>query len=428
MRTPAARTILALVAASAMWLSLLLWTFTGTAVAGPGDLLTTTTTVLTDPGAALEALIAGATGDDTTTTTSTSTTTTSTTSTTIAEDGDGDTGQGSGGTTATNSSNSGSTIHGSGSGAPVVAVTNDAVNNATSRLPAAASETARGRIDDALPRTVAAVPTVAAPKAGMQAASLAVPPVPMISGRSTSAILGRLAGLDLGPAALARLLAPFPVAGQAYYSDDFGADRHVPYDHSHEGTDVFSTAGTPVIASADGTVGRMTVSNPISGTALRVTTKGGTYFFYAHLDHFAPGLSDGDTVEKGDVLGFVGTTGNAEGTAPHLHYEIHPLGGAAVDPVPYLDQWLADAERSIESVRSQGDLALHLPTSATSSGTRHARSGGATSAAAAPATTDLGPAQTISAGAIAPAGIIVMIIAGVLLVKRVRRRPAPWMR
>src|SRR5439155_18404439 len=88
----------------------------------------------------------------------------------------------------------------------------------------------------------------------------------------------------------------------------------------------------------------------IAGTSLRLTMAGGTYFFYAHLDRFAPGRAEGDRVERGDVLGFVGTTGDAEGNSPHLHYAIHPRGGPAVDPAPYLDEWLAAAATTAASV------------------------------------------------------------------------------
>jgi hypothetical protein len=106
--------------------------------------------------------------------------------------------------------------------------------------------------------------------------------------------------------------------------------------------DVFADRGTPVLAAADGIVSH---SNPAGagGLALRLTTADGTYYYYAHLDRIATGARAGARVSKGDVVGFVGTTGNAEGGMPHLHFEIHPDGGAAVPPVPYLDRWLADA-------------------------------------------------------------------------------------
>ena len=168
--------------------------------------------------------------------------------------------------------------------------------------------------------------------------------------RSTVDVIEVLERIDAPPQVLARVLAPFPVAGRASYADDWGAPRHGPPAHSHEGTDIFAATGTPVIASAAGTVTRMSTNRGLGGTSLRVTTATGTYFYYAHLDGFAPGLAVGQQVAPGDVLGFVGTTGNAAGGAAHLHFEIHPGGGVAVPPVPFLDRWLADARQRARAI------------------------------------------------------------------------------
>ena len=74
----------------------------------------------------------------------------------------------------------------------------------------------------------------------------------------------------------------------------------------------------------------------LGGTKLWLKGESGTYYYYAHLKAFAEGLANGDVVEAGDLVGVVGDTGNAKGGAPHLHFEIHPDGGPAVNPYPLL--------------------------------------------------------------------------------------------
>lgn len=174
-----------------------------------------------------------------------------------------------------------------------------------------------------------------------------VPPMVSVS-RTTARLLELLEELDSGeasssPAATARRFGSFPVAGYAWYTRDFGAPRYVPYYHPHDGTDLFAEAGTPVIASTDGRIARMG-SFSVSGNAIWLERDDGTYFFYGHLEGFALGLGEGATVARGDIIGYVGDTGNAKGTYPHVHFEIHPRGGPAVDPWPILDRWLDDAE------------------------------------------------------------------------------------
>ena len=72
----------------------------------------------------------------------------------------------------------------------------------------------------------------------------------------------------------------------------------------------------------------------MAGNGLRVAQDDGTYFTYLHLSDFAPGIEVGTKVKAGDIIGFNGNTGNS--STPHLHFEIHPGGGAAINPYPYL--------------------------------------------------------------------------------------------
>ncbi len=110
---------------------------------------------------------------------------------------------------------------------------------------------------------------------------------------------------------------------------------------SHEGIDILAALGQAVYAMVDGTLTVQTIAGApnatLSGNLWRLTAAtGGTYYVYGHLSGFAPGLTKGSVVYKGQLLGYVGDTGNPGPGNYHLHYEIHPGGGAAVDPLPSL--------------------------------------------------------------------------------------------
>jgi murein DD-endopeptidase MepM/ murein hydrolase activator NlpD len=137
----------------------------------------------------------------------------------------------------------------------------------------------------------------------------------------------------------------FPVVGYVWYHDDWGAPRYTPYFHLHEGIDLFAVSGTPVIACADGVVAK-TANGSIGGISLWLAGDDGITYYYGHLLGYAPGVAAGMRVRVGDVLGYVGDTGDAKGTYPHLHFEMHPGGGPPVNPKPVLDAWLGAAEAS----------------------------------------------------------------------------------
>jgi murein DD-endopeptidase MepM/ murein hydrolase activator NlpD len=129
----------------------------------------------------------------------------------------------------------------------------------------------------------------------------------------------------------------FPVYGPHNYTDTFGAPRADT--GMHEGNDIFADAGTPLVAVCDGSLNRVGTL-PISGNRLWVKcSKTGDSFFYAHLSAYATDTRSGEKVTAGQVIGFLGSTGDAEQTPPHLHFEVHPGDGAAVDPYPFLRAW-----------------------------------------------------------------------------------------
>jgi murein DD-endopeptidase MepM/ murein hydrolase activator NlpD len=129
----------------------------------------------------------------------------------------------------------------------------------------------------------------------------------------------------------------FPVGDPHAFGDSFGAPRMIgtTYEHAHQGTDIMAAKGTPLLACERGIITKMG-SDVLGGTKIWVKGESGTYYYYAHLSGYAPDMSDGVVVDAGTVIGFVGDTGNARGGAPHLHFEIHPDGGPAVNPYPLL--------------------------------------------------------------------------------------------
>ncbi|MDQ3574062.1 MAG: M23 family metallopeptidase [Actinomycetota bacterium] len=139
----------------------------------------------------------------------------------------------------------------------------------------------------------------------------------------------------------------FPVAGPHTFTDTFGAPRMfgTAFAHLHQGTDIFATEGTPLAAIERGVLIRVG-SDTLGGTKLWLVGATGTRYYYAHLSAFAPGVTEGKVVQAGEVIGFVGRTGNAQGTSAHLHFEAHPDGGAAINPYPLL-RIIDDAQRLV---------------------------------------------------------------------------------
>lgn len=146
----------------------------------------------------------------------------------------------------------------------------------------------------------------------------------------------------------------FPVVGRVSYSDDFGAPRP---QGGHPGNDILAARHAPVVAAEAGRVVFWTTS-PSAGCMLYLHGQSGTTYQYIHLNNdltrrndnrgscvagvaYAAGLEDGDEVWAGELIGYVGDSGDADGKHPHLHFELHPGDGPAVSPYP----WLLRAER-----------------------------------------------------------------------------------
>jgi len=111
----------------------------------------------------------------------------------------------------------------------------------------------------------------------------------------------------------------------------------------HEGQDIFAPKGTKILSATNGYVYKIGENN-LGGQTVSVISSGGRIYYYAHLDEYAPGLKVGDPVTTRTVLGFVGTTGNAQGTPPHLHFGVYTFGfGNAINPLPMITDRAAPA-------------------------------------------------------------------------------------
>ena len=124
----------------------------------------------------------------------------------------------------------------------------------------------------------------------------------------------------------------FPVQGVCSYENTWHAPRGT--NRLHLGVDIIAKEGNLLYAVADGTITKMysTATDKLAGNGVRLTRADGTYFFYGHMQRVADGIGIGVKVKAGQVLGYLGKTGGT--TTPHLHLEVHPFGGEAIDPTP----------------------------------------------------------------------------------------------
>lgn len=190
----------------------------------------------------------------------------------------------------------------------------------------------------------AAVP--AAPAPPVAAAAPPQPAAPWPSVRNP----GDVQGAQL--LAQRPLLVPVVGIAPAGLSDNFEQSRGP---RRHEAIDILAPTGTPVVAVDDGRITKLFTSKPGGLTVYQYDPDGRLAYYYAHLQRYAEGLREGQVVRAGDVIGYVGSTGNADPGAPHLHFAVFRLGtppkwwqGEAVNPYPALSR-----ARAVEQVASR---------------------------------------------------------------------------
>lgn len=157
--------------------------------------------------------------------------------------------------------------------------------------------------------------------------------LPTISQQTQSFVMAKWQQLSLlqqDPPAENSLPNPLPEQGLA---DTWGAARS--QGRTHEGIDIFAPRGTPIQSTTQGIVSKVG-NNNLGGRVVVVVGPGGAGHYYAHLEDYAD-ISPNDWVNAGDMIGYVGDSGNAKGTPPHLHYGIY-INGSAVNPYPLMQK------------------------------------------------------------------------------------------
>ncbi|HWF87991.1 MAG TPA: M23 family metallopeptidase [Pyrinomonadaceae bacterium] len=129
-----------------------------------------------------------------------------------------------------------------------------------------------------------------------------------------------------------KLAMPLEDVRKKEIADTWQAARGVG--RQHEGQDIFAPRGTPILSATRGYIYNIGENN-LGGQTVSVVGAGGRVYYYAHLDSYARGIKIGDRVTTHTVLGYVGTTGNAQGTPPHLHFGVYTPSGA-INPLPML--------------------------------------------------------------------------------------------
>lgn len=136
----------------------------------------------------------------------------------------------------------------------------------------------------------------------------------------------------------------FPVMGEPYFQNTFGASRSGAQ-RQHEGTDLFSKEGTPIINVTSGVVERLGW-NRLGGERVGVRGDDGNYYYYAHLQQISPLVHLNSRIERGELIGTMGHTGDALTTPDHLHFGIELPDGQWINPYPFLVVWQASSSET----------------------------------------------------------------------------------
>lgn len=151
----------------------------------------------------------------------------------------------------------------------------------------------------------------------------------------------------------------FPIIGSAHFSNDYYGARSQGY---HRATDIFASKMSPIIAAVEGRVQYVNVPQASWGYSVGIKDTSGMIYRYIHMNNDTPGTDDGagtemyayasyvkvgNWVEKGQLLGYVGDSGNAETTPPHLHFEIEAPSGEMINPYDHLLRWTTVSEKSL---------------------------------------------------------------------------------
>ncbi len=190
----------------------------------------------------------------------------------------------------------------------------------------------------AAPQTLAATHAVPNPLPGASASELPAPPV--IPPAQVEPLPPELLRSDALTSNSRGLLMPVRGVSPSRLVDNF---NEIHSGHRHEALDIMAARGTPVVAVDEGNVVKLFNSKRGGLTVYQFNDTRIWCFYYAHLDRYAEGLKEGTLLRRGDILGYVGSSGNASPDAPHLHFTIFKLGpekhwwqGTAVDPYPLL--------------------------------------------------------------------------------------------